>query len=259
MFRISPGQVTSEIRSLFRKDDPQARRCFAVLEDSAPIGKIFVDDPLAPGWAIVQEIVDHSLYIGGVIDAPAFARVFSVLRQEGDVLVGMWPDDPRIELLPANPSYDGRTLEFYDRPIGKGLAQYLQQVPTGCRIQRIDRELVMRTEWGPGDVEALGGIDVWEKSCMGYCLMQGDQILSEASAGLPALGLYEPGVFTQKAHRGKGFGTITVARLIQEIEALGGQTYWNCARQNLPSIAIARKLGYRIEKEYRCMVWGKTS
>jgi RimJ/RimL family protein N-acetyltransferase len=50
---------------------------------------------------------------------------------------------------------------------------------------------------------------------------------------------------------------MTSARLIQEIEAMGGQTYWNCARQNVASAAVARKLGYRIEKEYRCMVWGK--
>ena len=88
--------------------------------------------------------------------------------------------------------------------------------------------------------------------------MRGDDILSDAGVGQPALGLYEPGVFTQPAQRGKGYGTMVVARLIQEIEAIGGRTYWNCAKQNLASAAIARKLGYRIEKEYRCMVWSKT-
>lgn len=76
--------------------------------------------------------------------------------------------------------------------------------------------------------------------------------------GPPALGLYEPGVFTQKEHRGKGYATMVVAKLIQEVEALGGQTYWNCAKQNTASAAIARKLGYRIEKEFRCMAWNKT-
>ncbi len=50
---------------------------------------------------------------------------------------------------------------------------------------------------------------------------------------------------------------MTTARLIHEVEALGGQTYWNCAKQNVASAAIARKLGYRVEKEYRCMVWNK--
>ena len=259
MIRITSDQVTPAIRSLFCTNEPQARRCFAVLNGTAPIGKIIVDNPIDPKWAIVQEVVDKSIYIGRSIDASTFANVFAALRQEGDVLVGMWLDDSRVGLLPANPTYDGRTLEFYDRPISEGLDKYLQQVPADCMIQRIDRELIMRTEWGPVDVEMMGGIDNWEKSCFGYCLMRGDEILSEATVGLPALGLFEPGVFTQEAHRGKGYGTMTVARLIQEIEEMGGQTYWNCAKQNIPSSAIARKLGYRVEKEYRCMAWSKTN
>jgi RimJ/RimL family protein N-acetyltransferase len=259
MIRITSDQVTPAIRSLFSRDEPQARRCFAVLNGAAPIGKIIVDHPIDPKWAIVQEVCDNTIYIGGSIDAPTLTEVFAALRQEGDVLVGMWLDDPRIGLLPADPAYDGLTLEFYDRPIGEGLDKYLQQVPADCTIQRIDRELIMRTEWGPGDVAMIGGIDIWEKSCFGYCLMRGDGILSEATVGLPALGLFEPGVFTQKAHRGKGYGTMTVACLIQEIEAMGGQTYWNCAKQNIASSAIARKLGYRVEKEYRCMAWSKTN
>ena len=88
--------------------------------------------------------------------------------------------------------------------------------------------------------------------------MRGDAILSEATVGPSALGRYEPGVFTHEKHRGKGYGTMVTARLIQEIEALGKQTYWNCTIQNVASIAIARKLGNRTKKEFRCMAWRKT-
>lgn len=258
MIQITADQVTPQIRSLFRTDEPQARRCFAVLDGSPPVGKILVDHPTQTTWAVVQEVGDHSLYLGGQIDPAAFTEVFAALRQEWDVLVGMWPDDPRIAYLPTDPYYDGWTLEFYDRPTGEGLDCFLRQVPADCQIKRIDRDLILRTEWGPGDVQLAGGIEAWEKNCFGYCLVRGDEILSEATVGLPALGLYEPGVFTQKAQRGKGYGTMVTARLIQEIEAMGGQTYWNCAKQNAASAAIARKLGYRVEKVYRCMAWRKT-
>jgi predicted GNAT family acetyltransferase len=88
--------------------------------------------------------------------------------------------------------------------------------------------------------------------------MRREEILSEATVGPPALGCYEPGVFTQEKQRGKGYGTLVTARLIQEIEATGARTYWNCAKQNLASAAIARKLGYRVEKEFRCLAWRKT-
>ena len=258
MIQITSDQVTPQIRALFRTDEPQAKRCFLVLEGAAGGGKIIVDDPNHPRWAVVQEVTDNSLYLGGEIDAETFAEVFATLRCEGNVLVGMWADDPRIQLHPPGPIYDGWTLEFYDRPIGEGLDSYLRELPEGCVLRRMDRDLVLRTQWGPGDVQSCGGLDVWEKTCFGYCLMRGDEILSESSVGPPALGLYEPGVITQEKQRGKGYATIVSARLVQEIEARGGQTYWNCARQNKASAAVARKLGYRIEKEYRCMVWSKT-
>lgn len=254
---ISSNEVTSALRSLFRKDEPQIRRCFAVLDGVSQAGKIITDDVQNPTWSVVQEPYDGSLYFGGYVSAEIITEVITQLRREADVLVGLWLNDPRQELLPPEPNYDGRVLEFYNRPIGEGLAQYLDRLPDDCVLRRLDRDLILRTEWGPDDVKAMGGIEVWEKSGFGYCLLQGDDILAEATVGSPALGLYEPGVFTQEAHRGKGYGTIVSARLVQEIETLGGQTYWNCARQNIGSVVIARRLGYRIEKEYRCLIWEK--
>ncbi len=173
-------------------------------------------------------------------------------------MVGLLLDDLRQDLLPPDPDYDGRTLEFYDRPVGVGLDEYLRKVPEGCEIRRLDRDLIMCTERGPAAVRSAGGIEAWERTCLGYALMCRDEILSEATASPPAIGLREPGVFTHEAQRGKGYATITAAYLIQEVEASGDRTYWNCARQNLASAAIARKLGYRIEVEYRCMAWFKS-
>jgi hypothetical protein len=258
MIQIASDNVTLPLRSLFRTDEPQARRCYAVLDGIDHTGKIFTNDPVNPTWGVVWEARDGATYLGGRLDPATLARVFADLRQEGTVLVLLPSGDPRLNLLPPDPDYEGFTLDFYDRPVGKGLDKYLRQVPKECGIRRLDRDLIMRTEWGPGDVQLAGGIDVWEKTSLGYCLMCGDEILSEATVGPPAIGLREPGVFTQEEHRGKGYATITTARLIQEIEAMGDQTYWNCAKQNVASAAVARKLGYRIEKENRCIAWHKS-
>jgi RimJ/RimL family protein N-acetyltransferase len=255
MIEITSDQVTPALRALFRKDEPQAQRCFSVLDGVDIGGKILCNDPIHPTWAVVQESCDHMLHFGGSVDAQIIAAVFETLRQEGGVLVGMWLDDPRQSLLPPNPDYDGRTLQFYDRPIGEGLEQYMHPLPEGTQVHRLDRDLIMRTQWGPNDVAMRGGLDAWEKTCIGYCLMIGDEVVSEATDGPPAIGLHEPGVITHPDYRGKGYGTIVVAYLIQEIESSGGRTLWDCAKQNVASAAIARKMGYRIEKEYRCMAW----
>jgi predicted GNAT family acetyltransferase len=116
----------------------------------------------------------------------------------------------------------------------------------------------MKTEWGPGDVNAAGGLDNWEKQNIGFGLLKQGEIISEASVGPPCRGMYEPGVFTQEAHRRNGHGTLVSARLIHQIEQMGGTSYWNCAKQNRPSASIARKLGYQVEKEYRVIAWEQT-
>lgn len=255
MIRINANEVTPVIRALFRQDEPQARRCFAVLDGITDRGKIIVDNRANPNWAAVQEPDDGTVYFGGAVDTAVIHSTITHLRRDGFVLIGMWLDDPRRTLLPPDPDYDGRVLEFYGRSPGEGLTQFLDPLPDGFELRRLDRGLILRTEWGPGDVQAAGSLDNWEKRCFGYCLLKGDEILAEAMVGLPAVGLYEPGVFTRQAHRRKGYGIIVSAKLIQEIEAMSGQTYWNCAKQNVASAAIARKLGYKIEKEYRCLGW----
>ena len=257
MMHITADKVTPAIRSLFRSDEMVASRCFVVLDGAVGHGKILVDDAVNPKWAVVQEAVDNCLFLGGKMDATTFAEVFALLIQQGDVLIGLPLDDPRLSFLPPNPYYVGRVVESYDRPIGKGLDAFLRRVPAGCKIERLNRHSIMRTEWGPDDVAFYGGIESWEKMCFGYGLMQGDEVLSEATVGPPGMGIYEPGVFTHVDHRSKGYGTQVVARLIQEIEALGGRTFWNCDKQNLASVAISRKLGYRTQREYCCIAWKK--
>lgn len=256
---ITADQVTPSLRALFRTDEPQACRCFTVLDGTEPRGEILCADPTRPTWAAVVEPTDHTLYFGGAVNASIVAALFDTLRQRYDVLVGMWPDDPRLALLPPNPDYDGRTREFYDRPVGEGLDRFVEARPAGCEIHRLDRDLILQTQWGPNDVASWGGLDAWEKNCFGYCLMRGGEILSEATVGPAAIGLHEPGIITHPDHRGHGYATITVAHLIREIEAAGFNTYWNCSKRNLASAAVARKLGYRVEKEYRCMVWNQTA
>lgn len=255
--QITPDQVTPGLRSLFRTDGPLAPRCFAVLEGSGHAGRILTDSPADPTWVLVREGYEGVTYLGGQLDSLTLASALTELRQGGDVLVVLAPDDPRLDLLPPDPDLEGWTLDFYDRPAGEGLDDYLHQAPEGCEIRRLDRDLILRTEWGPGDVEFAGGLDAWERGWLGYCLLCADEVVCEATAGPPAIGLREPGVFTHEAHRGKGYATLTVAHLVHEVEALGQRTYWNCSKQNVASAAVARKMGYRIEKEYRWLLWGE--
>jgi GNAT superfamily N-acetyltransferase len=236
-------------------DAPQARRCFAVLDRSGHPGRILTDDPSNPTWVAVQEGYDGVTYLEGKLDPSIVAAIFARLLQAGEVLVCLYADDPRVDLLPPNPDYEGWVLEFYDRPAGRGLETIIAKLPDDCLLRRLDRDLILRTQWGPDDVKFAGGLDAWEADYMGYALMRDDVILCESTVGPPSIGLYEPGVITHEDHRGQGYATITCARLVQEIETNGLATYWNCNESNVASAAVARKLGYRIEKRSRVFAW----
>lgn len=252
---ISSEQVTPQLRNLFNTQDPEATRCFNVLAGMMRGGTIFTDDPANPRWGVVQESYDGAVFIGGELDKTTANEIFAQLRRDGMIVVLLPDNDPRLDLLPPDIHYDGRSLEFFERTSGVGLDQILNQIPEGLELRQMDREIVMRTQWGPDDVEWWGGLDGWEQNQIGFVLMQGDQVVSEASVGPSATSMREPGVITHEEHRRKGYGTIVAARLVQEIESLGDTTFWNCAKQNVGSAGIARKLGYTVEKEFRNMHW----
>ena len=255
---VETHQITNQLRSLFRSDDPFFRRCLGVLEGSHP-GKIFTDDASNPTWGVVSEEYDGATFFGGEIDSETIEESINSLRHDSELVVGMWTDDPRWALVPETFYYDGFCIDFFERPIGQGLQQYLQNVPEDCVVRRLDRDLIMRTQWGPDDVQFQGGLDEWERTCIGYCLMQGDEILCESTAGPPAGNVREPGVITHADHRGRGYATITAAHLVHEIESRAEETFWSCNKNNVASAKIGRKLGYTVEKEYRIVAWGKVT
>lgn len=253
MNRILPDQVTPQVRALFDPGEPASLRCFAVLEGDGA-GRILVDHAARPTWGVVQEVAFGSIYVGGAVDAPLMHRLVDELRAKGDVLIGLWPGDERIPLLPGRRDYEGSVLDFADRPAGARLDEYLRVLP-GCEIRRMDRELFERCADRDLDAAIFGGVEKALERGRGMCLLRGDEILSEAFAGPSALGMIEIGTETQEAHRGRGYATLVCAHLIHDCEQRGYRTYWNCDKANLASAAVARKLGFRLEREYRLFAW----
>ena len=254
MIQVSREQITPELKTLFKAEDPASLRCFAVLDGNAD-GLVWADSLARPTWGIVQEAGFRSIYLGGIHAAQTLALFVAELGQKGEVLIGLPHGDRRFEMLPPDPDYIGSTLEFTDRPVGQGLDAWLRQLPKDCQLHRVDRELFERCLERDLLVSIFGDVETALKNGFGLCLMRDGQILSEAHAGPAALGMIEIGVMTHERHRYRGYATLTCAHLVHACEELGFQTYWNCAKQNQASVAIARKLGYRTMKEYELRAW----
>ena len=212
--KLDPDGIPSKLKELFPLEMPQSKRCFAVLDGIEREGKVLTDDPDDPTWAVVQERYENTVFFGGEFNQTIAAQIITELRKVGEVIVGLWHQDPTLALLPPDNYYDGAALEFYDRPIGEGLEKYFENVPASHELRMFDRELVMKTEWGAGDVELAGSLENWEQDFIGCGLIRNGEVIAEASAGPPCRGIYEPGVFTREAHRGNGYGILVSARLI---------------------------------------------
>jgi hypothetical protein len=251
---LDPSQVTPELMALFEQDEPAAVRCLAVLENHAA-GVIMTDHPETPTWGVVQEAAFGSIYLGGDLSSALLSELISNLRAQGDVLVGLREVDPRWSLVPPGADYSGVTLEFMDRVSDSDLPE----LPAGCTLHRLDHSLSKQILDRNLLMRMFGSIQNALEWGYGLCLMNGDKLLCEAFAGPSAVGVIEIGVETQPHHMHKGYATLTCSHLIHLMEGLGFQTYWNCSKQNAPSTALARRLGYKTEKEYRLLAWNKVN
>ena len=257
VIEIKASQVTPALRSLFDPNMPTAIRCFAVL-DGGNAGRILTDDPGSPHWAYVWEADDGALYRGGDQDADVLLDVVTTLRQDGLVALGFRDGDPSLSLFPPDPNAGASCLEL-DRPMGgSDLSPYLGR-PTGYEIYRMDREMLEASPHREGTISRYGSIEGFLARGIAVSLMHGRATVCEAYADMEVMGVRELGVTTQKAYRGQGFATITCAHLIILCEKGESATYWDCAKLNRASAALARRLGFRNEREYRLLAWFPTT
>jgi hypothetical protein len=252
LLELTPQDITPALIALQDRTLPSAFRAVAVLEGECK-GQVWTDDSANPTWLIVQEGVFGTLFWSGAVTAEILHPLIAHTSQEGAVKVGLWPHDTANHALLSPAMYQTQTLDFSNRPLHQGLDNFLH-VPQGLHLRRVDRKLFARSIDFDFYVNMLGSVeDVLEKA-LGLFLMQGNEILCEAFAGTSAMGIIEIGINTREQARQKGYALLTSAHLIRACEALGYQTYWNTSKENTVSAHMARKLGYRTEREY--WLWG---
>jgi RimJ/RimL family protein N-acetyltransferase len=256
MITISHQQVTPEIIALFDLTKPTMPRAFNVLE-GINHGQILVADPTQPRWAIVREAIYGTLYIGGQMSASLLASIVEYFRKSGEVGIGCWLDNPLNEKLPPNPNYDGRTLYFTERSARNDLQKI--QLPAEYSLVPRDEHLFSMSFDYEATLASFGSVENVLQHTLGFVILRDDAVVCEAATGAPTHGLIEIGVTTAETYRQHGFAAIACARLIELCEDQGYRTWWDCAKQNIPSTKLARKLGYQNEREYRYVWWAPNS
>lgn len=231
-------------------------RAFNVLE-GLNRGGILVEDRIQPTGAVVREDVYDTLYFGGQINAIQVASLVQQFRETGEVGIGCWLDHPLNEWVPPDPDYDGRTLYFTERK-RHDVAQNTE-LPAGYRLATRDEGLFQKSSDYGSTLRSCGTLEKVLNHTFGIVILHGDTLVCEAATGAPTHGLSEVGVTSAEAYRGKGLASMACRRLMETCEGRGYSTWWDCAKQNIPSRRLARRLGYQNEQEYGDVWWPKTN
>lgn len=229
---------------------PARPRALAVI-DGVLTGHVWTDDPANPTWVVVIETADGTVYAGGTLTRRIFAGLLHKVRTaSGELIIGFsGSDDPLRELVPVEPYWRGEAIDFTDRRPPRDEAELLSP-PEGVRVVPIDPQLLARTEWYADTLHAFGSVERWLELGLGFGVMVGEELVAEALAGPRCRGVLEMGIVTRESHRRRGYGTLASRRLAMACEARGDRVWWNANAANVASIAIARRLGFSVERRY---------
>ena len=254
MIEIEPAQYSERLRVLFDPNSPDHPRLFSVFAGRHP-GTALVDDVTNPQWCVLRSGWIGRTFIGGEMDAESLGQAIDQLRRQGHVHLDK--SDPHARLFPADEIGEDARFAFSGRLTG--LPQFeghFLKLPEGCTIRPVDQELVDRCLWIDELSSAFGNLERYLEVSLGFCLMEEDQVVSEAHAFFWGDDLVEIGATTDEAHRGLGYAPIATAHLIRACERRGYGTYWGCDSDNTSSVSVAKKVGYPHPCPYTLKVYG---
>ena len=125
--------------------------------------------------------------------------------------------------------------------------------PSGFEVGLLDREVLSRCHHAKRELLKGYGDRLDEYFGLGYgvCLLHEDNIACEAYTSVIAAHRMEAVVGTLEAFRGRGLASCAAATLAEESRRRGHTLTWNCLADNVGSLKVAKRLGFRSERPYR--------
>ena len=134
----------------------------------------------------------------------------------------------------------------------EGLKGYLNGVPQGIRIRRIDERLyhlAMKEEWSRDLCSNFEDFKHFQACGFGYGAMKAHRLVSGCSAYGASEGMMEIQVDTRKDYRRQGLALACSAAFVLECLERDIIPNWDAANQQ--SVELAEKLGYVFDREYQ--------
>jgi len=223
-------------------------------------GWVYADDPTAPKAALLWSEVDAVLLAGDPHDPALRAEVGQIItrtlvpeiasRYIRDVMIYYTPEawaDYRDEILPG---FNAQQVLHRNYRPGPLRLDPRANLPAGWSLEPISAALLARRELA--NIEEVEGwvlsfwrsIEEFERLGVGYALRAGEAAASWCLSVYVAGNDYELGIATAPAYRNQGCATRVAAACLEQGYAQGRTPHWHCSDDNLPSAAVAEKVGF---------------
>lgn len=242
--------------ALFDPTTPNNPILFATLLGHTP-GRAWVDNADNPSQSIIR-VNGSMVFLSHHANQDFLEEGFETIKQFSHVVFVVGQGESLVQIPTADRTL--QRLEFTaheaDSPALADLTA--AGLPAGFEIRPIDRELSQKID-SREDIESYcGSLENFLEHGFGLCLMQNGEIVSEAYAPFVTANNAELATFTKETHRGQGYAATACAYFIQACRARGLRPYWSCDADNVASIKLARKLGFKNERAYEIRLYRGT-
>lgn len=133
-------------------------------------------------------------------------------------------------------------------------------IPAGVEIRRLGKAdapaLASLSPASAWVIKTWGGARGAAVSARAWGAFVGGQLASVACPFFMGIQFEDPGVATELPYRGRGLSTACTYALIRDVLQRGKQASWNTSPDNLASIRVAEKVGFRTARSDRLFVTG---
>lgn len=231
---------------------------------------VFVDDPAHPQLALAW--AKKRVYLAGGVPRPSSLSEIRSILIDRILPQAEAAHHPMLALNYAPDSWGAALQEILsDRRPEEGMRQHYtfsalpggwqRWIPEGFRLQAIDANFLGQSHLTNMDglideIQSEGEpLERFLSDRFGICALSGSEIagwcLSEYNLGDSC----EIGIETLEPFQRRGLGSAMTCALVEEALSRGvTQIGWDCYRDNLPSVATARRAGFTLDTEYPTLV-----
>jgi len=217
-------------------------------------GEVWADDRRAPR---AVHLMMHGIHrFGGDATMPGGAERVAALPRHN----GVWPSGEAWQALCAKVLAPRlRSIDRYDLASDAldpaRLRSLCERVPQGYALERMRLAHAKRIGGDVGSRDHVAPLGTPHEFCrtgFGFCVTQGERIVSAATTFAVCTSGIEIQVNTHPAHRRKGLATIASVALVAHALDRGLDPHWDAA--NRDSVRLAEKLGYVFRDQYKMWV-----